>query len=40
MDPVTTMHDRHWVGRNRGKDLKCMRKVPLDLNEVKRKGLG
>ena len=22
-NPVPTMHDRHWVGRNRGKNLKC-----------------
>jgi predicted RND superfamily exporter protein len=26
-DPVPTMHDRHWVGRNRGKDPECENKV-------------
>jgi len=26
-DPVPTMHDRHWVGRNRGKDPECANKI-------------
>ena len=34
-DPVPTMHDRHWVGRNRGKNLKCgdkLKTMALNVN--------
>jgi len=31
---VTTMHNRHWVGRNRGKNLKYGYKLNKPLLEV------
>ena len=34
---MATMHDRHWVGRNRGKNLKYREKGSESGVEVKRK---